>query len=147
MTTYPFANFRDLLNPYVHFTADDGYPALRIAEPDEILARRVVEIACPTCQGRKRVGCPGPGHDRAHTQKERDALGLRKGIDYCYGMHMGHPCPACDGTGLPSVAQLLSWGQAVAEADPYLERWGGDDLSSNIIDFHAQLLANEVSDG
>lgn len=48
---------------------------------------------CPTCKGAKRVACPGP---TAKTNAER-AQG-RMYIDWCYGMHMGHPCPDCVAT-------------------------------------------------
>lgn len=54
---------------------------------------------CPECDGSGRVGCPGPSVE-PKTQMGRDAAGLRPGIDYCYGMHMGHDCRACGGSGV-----------------------------------------------
>ena len=110
-------NFQDLLNPAEHFKASDGMWSTRILDADEILARPVPWVDCPTCNGHQRIRCPGPSGGGAHTQRERDALGLRKGIDYCYGMHLGHPCPTCAGTGKATVAQLLAIGAAVLTAD------------------------------
>ena len=132
-------NFRDLLDPWALFVAGDGRSGLRVANADQLLARPVPWVDCPTCKGHGRVGCPGPGQSRARTQMERDALGLRKGIDYCYGMHMGHPCPACNGTGKATVAQLLAWGSAVAEPIES-PRFPGDDKYDDVADYRNQIL-------
>ena len=65
--------------------------------PNHILAARCDWIACPTCGGSGRTARPmGPM--------------LR-------GMFLD-PCPDCDGTGHPTVAQVLAWGEAVATAMP-----------------------------
>jgi len=50
---------------------------------------------CDTCDGTTRIACPGPSVE-PKTQMGRDAAGLVAGKDYCYGMHMGHPCPDCE---------------------------------------------------
>ena len=64
---------------------------------DDLLAARCDWIACPTCGGSGRTARPmGPM--------------LR-------GMFLD-PCPDCDGTGHPTVAQVLAWGEAVATAMP-----------------------------
>ena len=55
---------------------------------DDLLAARCDWIACPTCGG-----------------------GLV--VAGCFD-----PCPDCDGTGHPTVAQVLAWGEAVATAMP-----------------------------
>lgn len=39
---------------------------------------------CPTCGGTGMVACPGPAKSMAERRAGK-----------CYGMHMGHPCPAC----------------------------------------------------
>lgn len=104
-----------------------------------LLARPVPWVDCPACKGSGRIGCPGPSGGGARTQRERDALGLRKGIDYCYGMHMGHPCPTCSGTGKATVAQLLAWGQAIA--DP-IDSHGlsGDDDYEAVVWYRNRIL-------
>ena len=130
-------NFRDLLAGWLSGDPRFGPVLGDYSDADEILA--IPAIDCPTCKGSGRIGCPGPSGGGARTQRERDALGLRKGIDYCYGMHMGHPCPACTGTGKATVAQLLAWGSAVAEPIES-PRFPGDDKYDDVADYRNQIL-------
>lgn len=111
-------NFRELLDSYVRFTADDEYPGLRIAEAAEILARPVPWVDCPTCHG-EGVEFAGDEDD------------------------IGDGCPACTGTGKATVAQLLAWGQAAAQP---LTDWGnyhlgfGDPAVDAVEDWRNRIL-------
>ena len=51
-------NFQDLLNPAEHFKASDGMWSTRILDADEILARPVPWVDCPTCDALGWVGGP-----------------------------------------------------------------------------------------
>jgi hypothetical protein len=62
---------------------------------------------CKRCAGVGRVSCPGPSTE-PKTQRGRDEAGLVKGVDYCYGMHMGHDCPDCGGSGKVDMVQKHS---------------------------------------
>ncbi len=81
-----------------------GYTGQDRETSDRILATRVPQL-CQTCGGSGRVACPGPSFLEPKTKMQRDALGMREGIDYCYGMHMGHDCPHC-----PTVERVLNVG-------------------------------------
>ena len=66
---------------------------------------------CETCGGTTRVACPGMSVE-PKTQMGRDAAGLVAGKDYCYGMHMGHPCHDCtdiDPTPTANSAARTEW--------------------------------------
>lgn len=85
-------NFRDLVDPIERFKAGDGVWSIRFRTAEELLALSVPWVDCPTCDALGWIGGPTPdGTDPADT------------------------CPACSGTGTPSIAQLLAWGQAVAD--------------------------------
>lgn len=49
---------------------------------------------CITCAGMGRITCAGP-IKFGLTVSQMKAAGLREIVDFCYGMHMGHPCPDC----------------------------------------------------
>ena len=66
---------------------------------DDQLAARCDWLACPTCDG-EGVEFLGDDDD------------------------IGDACPDCGGTGHPSVAQVLAWGEAVATA-PHVPGSGG----------------------
>ena len=106
--------FRDLLDPWTLFVADDGHPGLRVANPDEILARPVPWVDCPTCKG-EGVEFAGDEDD------------------------IGDGCPTCSGTGKATVAQLLAWGQAIA--DP-IDSHGlsGDDDYEAVVWYRNRIL-------
>lgn len=78
---------------------------------------------CPDCKGTGQRSCPGPSSDY-RTQRERDAAGLVKGVDYCYGLHMGH---SCDHPNAPTIAKLLAIGEAVWTAEFRSVRWDRPD--------------------
>lgn len=71
----------------------DGDTALWVV-PDEDHLPQHWERPCDRCGGTTRIACPGMSVE-PKTQMGRDAAGLVMGKDYCYGMHMGHPCPDC----------------------------------------------------
>ena len=97
-------NFRDLLDRQRPVETDSGFHLLRAALPEDLLARPVPWVDCPTCDG--EVLLPG--------KFGVDPLGLKL-------------CPACHGTGKATVAQLLAWGSAVAQdpsdPDEIVEDW------------------------
>jgi len=73
-----------------------------------------------------RSGCPGRGEYR--TQRERDAAGAVEGVDYCYGIHMGHGpsitwlaglvvCEARDGCGDISYPEWEGRRQPCSDCD------------------------------
>ena len=111
-------NFRDLLDPWTLFVADDGHSGLRVANPDDLLALPAPWVDCPTCDALGWVG--GPTGD---TEVVAD-------IPWC---------PTCSGTGHPTVAQLLAWGSAVADPidSPGLS---GDDDYEAVVWYRNRIL-------
>lgn len=114
-------DFRDLLDPWVLFVAGGGRSGLRGTNPDQLLARSVPWVDCPTCQGKGRVVAFGEEYTG-----EVVACGTTQ-------------CPTCTGTGKATVAQLLAWGQAVAQTDP--EDWieFGDQRSA-VTGYRSRIL-------
>lgn len=94
-----------------------------------LVAEHLPPPVCDTCGGTTMVACPGPGD--AKTQRERDALGLVSGVDYCYGMHMGHPCPApfCDHGYLAMPEHLRRVGALWTEV---VEAWNGEQTHESV---------------
>lgn len=84
-------DFRDLLAGWL--SGDPRFATLPgdYSDADEILARPVPWVDCPTCDALGWVGGPTPD-----------------------GTGTADTCPACTGTGKATVAQLLAWGSAVA---------------------------------
>ena len=109
--------FRDLLDPWTLFVADDGHPGLRVANPDQLLAMPVPWVDCPTCDALGWVGGPTPGAT----------------------LVVADTCPTCSGTGKATVAQLLAWGQAIA--DP-IDSHGlsGDDDYEAVVWYRNRIL-------
>lgn len=107
-------NFRDLLGPIEHFKASDGMWSTRILDADDLLARPVPWVDCPTCNG-----------------EGVEFAGDEDGI--------GDGCPACTGTGKATVAQLLAWGSAVAEPIES-PRFPGDDKYDDVADYRNRIL-------
>jgi len=109
-------NFQDLLNPAEHFKASDGMWSTRILDADEILARPVPWVDCPTCDALGWVGGPTGAT-----------------------LVVADTCPTCSGTGKATVAQLLAWGQAIA--DP-IDSHGlsGDDDYEAVVWYRNRIL-------
>lgn len=102
-------NFRDLLDPWTLFVADDGHSGLRVANPDDLLALPAPWVDCPTCDALGWVGGPTPD-----------------------GTGTADTCPACSGTGHATVAQLLAWGTAVAQ--DLTSEWRDHDFPFDAVD-------------
>ena len=70
------------------------------------MTQRVI-VDADTGRNMFRHGCPGPSA-QPRTQRGRDEAGMVRGVDYCYGMHMGHG---------PSVFWLVWDKPLVCDAD------------------------------
>lgn len=117
-------NFRDLLDPWTLFVADDGHSGLRVANPDDLLALPVPWVDCPTC-------CQAP-----HPRKRGCKFTPRN-------MMVGwSPCPACHGTGKATVAQLLAWGQAAAQ--PLTSEWCDHDFPFEAVDDYRNRILDTL---